>query len=605
MSQMMPVPQARTSERLRGLAVLSPRERLMGGLSERLSTPWRYARHSLAARFSFGALGVSALLVVLGIAVGLAMVKLSDRIELGNVLSDASQASSDVTESISEARYHAARFATTGDKAEINEAHRTLTSAKDRFVKSLNDPRMANQPVRGAMQFVVNDVESFDKDLTVLEHSIPASGPTPTSTALATATEINGEQLMVELRGVAANIGRASTSSDEALSKLIRQTATTVIALLLLCIVVSLVGAGLVVRTTAGSIRQITRAMSGLAEGDRETAVPGTRRLDEIGEMARALEVFRKSADDLAHFQELAAQSAREELARQEADHARQAELMRELAQRFELTVGEVVGGVATASEQLQQTAGAMAAAAKQSAELSGEVSRSMASTSSGVTAAASASDQFALSIGEISRQAANSAALAQDARSAAGNADETIAGLASAVEQIEEIVALIDKIAKRTDLLALNASIEAARSGVAGRGFAVVAGEVKDLAGQTSSATRNVAEQIRAIQAATGQSVAALRQIGEQVRTLEGSAITIAQAVDEQTLASNDLARNLTMAASGADAIGHSLGHVSEMAQSTGAAASQVLDSAGELHRQAAVLKAQVNEFLGYVRGS
>ena len=119
-----------------------------------------------------------------------------------------------------------------------------------------------------------------------------------------------------------------------------------------------------------------------------------------------------------------------------------------------------------------------------------------------------------------------------------AGNADDTISTLAVSAEQVGQIVELIQSIAKRTNLLALNASIEAARGGEAGRGFAVVASEVKELAAQTSRATEEVAEQIRTMQNSTGASVGALRSIAEQIKELEGAAISIASAVDQQSVA-------------------------------------------------------------------
>jgi methyl-accepting chemotaxis protein len=163
----------------------------------------------------------------------------------------------------------------------------------------------------------------------------------------------------------------------------------------------------------------------------------------------------------------------------------------------------------------------------------------------------------------------------------------------------------MIDDIAQHTNVLALNASIEAARGGEAGRGFAVVAAEVKNLARQTSDATRTVVEQIQAMQGSTEESVAALHQVGEQVREMETSVIAIAQSVDEQTMAGRELARNLALAAGGADEIDRNVGQLSDMAQVIGTAAAQVLEAANELHRQSRVLQDQAEAFLGSVRAA
>jgi len=226
-----------------------------------------------------------------------------------------------------------------------------------------------------------------------------------------------------------------------------------------------------------------------------------------------------------------------------------------------------------------------------------------MQEATSGVTAAAAASDEFAMSIGEISRQAASSADLARKASESAEVADGKMATLANSASQVGQIVELIQSIARRTNLLALNASIEAARGGEAGRGFAVVASEVKELAAQTSRATEKVAQQIREMQDSTSDSALALRSIGNQVQQLETTAISIASAVDQQSVAGQDLARSIDLAARGSGEVSASIGNVRESSLATGAAASQVLNSATDLENQAATLRTQVDMFLQRIR--
>lgn len=373
-----------------------------------------------------------------------------------------------------------------------------------------------------------------------------------------------------------------------------------------------LLGLAYLSRDFSRKISEVTNGMIRLTKGDRHFEIAGRDRKDEIGDMISAIEMFKRANRKLETWARERAERADEEVQiqrerereREDAER-RKAAMLSELAQQFEQTVGDVVVKVADASSELHSTATKMAETAEETSARTVSVSQDMADANSGATSAAAASDEFALSIGEISRQAATSSDLARLATDATNEADTTISALADSADQVGEIVELIQSIAQRTNLLALNASIEAARGGEAGRGFAVVASEVKDLAMQTSRATEQVAEQIRAMQDTTGASVSALRSIAGQVKELETTAVSIASAVDQQSVAGQDLARSIDLAARGTERVAGHIEGVRELSLSTGAAASQVLTSANDLELQASTLSDQVKTFLTQVRKS
>lgn len=403
---------------------------------------------------------------------------------------------------------------------------------------------------------------------------------------------------------------RAAQGADELFAAITRFLLTFV-ALTVIGIAVSLLGARRVISDVTGMITAITGSMQRIAAGKTDSEIPGRERQDEIGAMARALGVFRQSSLELRDLNQTRARDAEAQLARQRelseqmrAMRLEKSQLLDNMASGFEVSVGELITAVSAASEQLKATSRQMVELAEDSSEQADSASAAMEEATANVTAAA-ATDEFALSISEISRQASASAELARGASELVTTANTKMSDLSQAAVEIGEIAGLIQTIAQRTNLLALNASIEAARGGEAGRGFAVVASEVKELAMQTSNATSSVTEKITAMQESTRSSASDLSGIVTRISELEQAAVMIASAVDQQSVSGEELARNIDTVAAGSAQVGKRLEALRGASEETGTAADDVVASANALGAHAEELRAKAGGFIADVRRS
>jgi methyl-accepting chemotaxis protein len=314
--------------------------------------------------------------------------------------------------------------------------------------------------------------------------------------------------------------------------------------------------------------------------------------------MAKAVQVFKDNAIAV----ELLSQEQAELKARNDADRRA---AMQTLAGEFEENIGSIVEIVSTSAAEMRAAAESMSQTANQAAQRASAVSGAARGATDNVQSVAAATEELSASVADIGRKVGDSARMAAKAVEDANRTDATVEGLAKVADRIGEVVNLIQDIASQTNLLALNATIEAARAGDAGKGFAVVASEVKSLADQTGKATEDIKAQITEIQAATNGAVAAIRNVGSSILQINEIATVVANAVEGQGAAAQEIARNVGAAATGTSEVSANIAAVTAASSDVGAGAGQVLGAANGLSQQAHRLKSEVGAFLAKVRSA
>jgi methyl-accepting chemotaxis protein len=363
-------------------------------------------------------------------------------------------------------------------------------------------------------------------------------------------------------------------------------------------VVIGLILAGLITISISSLIKRINRTMSQLASGDLTVEVEGAERRDQIGDMARAVGIFKDSAIRVAEVE-----NDKKRLAEQ-TERDRKAGLS-ELASRLERAVKDIANAVKQSAQRMHDGATTMNGAAERTKTQSSAVAAASEQASVNVQSVASSAEELTASIREIGRQAQSSATVARRAAEQASLTTATMEGLSQAADRIGEVVKLINAIAAQTNLLALNATIEAARAGDAGKGFAVVASEVKGLASQTARATEDIAAQISSIQGETREAAAAIKGIEAVITEINQIASTTASAVEEQSAATAEIARNVQQAAIGTDEVSSNIAGVLEAAAETDEHARITLENSNQLSDQADKLWQAVIGFVEDVKAA
>jgi methyl-accepting chemotaxis protein len=406
---------------------------------------------------------------------------------------------------------------------------------------------------------------------------------------------VDGNKSLLGIRDAAIKDARKVAEDDNASGlRGILFSAATILGV----VIVSLGMTITLAKRVVGPITRLSEVMTKLAtDSADDVQIPYEDRRDEIGGMARSVQVFKVNA---IQRRTLEAQE-REAMAGRE----RHAATIESLTREFDSAASTALTGVADAASDMRVTAQGMAATADQTSRQATEVAAATEHASENVQTVAAAAEQLSASIGEIGRQVERSSQTSKVAADEAHHTNAKVKGLAEAAARIGNVVNLINDIAGQTNLLALNATIEAARAGEAGKGFAVVAGEVKNLANQTARATGEIGEQVTNVQAATGEAVNAIEGIVSRIAEINEIAAAIASAVEEQNSATAEITRNIQEAAAGTQQVATTIGGVTQAAGETGSAAGLVLDSATVLSRRSDEIRLLVQNFLQKVQAA
>ncbi len=397
-----------------------------------------------------------------------------------------------------------------------------------------------------------------------------------------------------------AMVAHIRTNLGKSQADLLRYRKTREIQFLLIAAagILALVAGSLwiAIKSISRPLTHVTASVMHISEGAYDTDIPAATGRDEISSLWRSIRTLR---DRAAEAETLKAHQVEEE-------HRIAADMATErarIAGEFERSMGELADRFAASSRTVATSAQSLSQNADNAAGRAASVSTAAAEAAGNVQNVAAATEELSASVGEINQQVLRTSEVARTAVDEAARTEAAIRALTEQASQIGEVVSLIQAIASQTNLLALNATIESARAGEAGKGFAVVASEVKALATQTGKATDDIRSRIGEIQAATDITVTSIATIVRTIETIGDLTAGIAMSVEQQGMATNEIAANTALAASGTrDVTGHIAG-LGTAASATGEAAQALLGLSSDLEHRSADLQHEVAAFVGRLR--
>ena len=513
-----------------------------------------------------------------------------DKLRSNGLEGDALAGASRLVDDFATALIDIERSRATDDSLLVDDAKKALAAALkegDALSGALTDPapKAALDPIRAGMKGLSDQLKAMeDLEDKVGNHFAKF--------------DAQGRDLAAMTESLRVEANRGAGAVEAAAFAAVSRSTYVELAGAAIVTLMAIVMAWFTARSVLRPLAGMTDAMDRLAGGDTSAEVPSLGRRDEVGAMAKAVQVFKENALHVELLQTERAQATQQAAAEKQ-------EALQSMATALEESVRRVVTVVATTSEDLMAAARGMADTADQTSRQSTAVAAASEEVSANVQTVAGASEDLTMVGQDIARQIARSSQMAGQAANQARETGATVDQLAASAQKIGEVVGLIHSIATQTNLLALNATIEAARAGDAGKGFAVVASEVKNLATQTAKATEDIGVQIAENQAATQKAVAAIRSIAKTIMDVNEITVGITGQVEKQGIATVEISHNIQMAAAGTQEVSTNIADVNRIAGETREAAGHVQEGATRLGQQFDELQQEVDRFVSSLRSA
>jgi methyl-accepting chemotaxis protein len=335
---------------------------------------------------------------------------------------------------------------------------------------------------------------------------------------------------------------------------------------------------------------QITEAVRAVARGDWKSEVTGTERVDEVGDIARAVIVLQRSLQERDRL--------RNDVAHAENVKKRR-EALEDAIRRFDRVMRSVLLSVSNSVETMDETARELARVSAVAEGEAVEAAFVSENTVSNVSAVQSASERLSAALTETVagiRQAADVIALSS---TAAESASASAEGLAKSSDEIDAIMRAIADIAAQTNALALNATIQATRAAAGIGNFTGVVGDIKTLAGRIASTNEDIARRLATIRGATGETVGSVRSVVQKLDIVLHQTRTIALAMERQDAVSREIADSMTAAANGSINVSSSVERLKATIEDARGASMKVVNKATDMADEAHRLDSTVKSFL------